>query len=69
MKSPGRMSNEERLARDWPVFSIAGLAVLILALVREGEQPLPLVGLLLTNIGLWTNIIVQQRERKVEKHE
>lgn len=50
-------------------FSIAGLAVLILALVREGEQPLPLVGLLLTNIGLWTNIIVQQRERTAEKHE
>lgn len=46
------------------VFSVVGLVLCILAVVKNGQQPLPILGLLFVNLGLWSNIIVTRKERK-----
>lgn len=49
------------------LFSVIGLAFCILAIVKQGEQPLPILGLLFANLGIWTNVFVTQKSKKEEK--
>ena len=52
----------------WRIFSLIcsliGLALCILAIVKEGEQPLPVLGLAFVNLGIWPTIIANQKEKK-----
>lgn len=55
----------------WMIFSLIcsliGLALCILAIVKKGEQPLPALGLAFVNLGLWPNIIANQKAQKEKK--
>ena len=51
------------------VCALIGLALCILAIVKEGEQPFPFLGLFFANVGIWTNNIVTQKEKKEKQHE
>lgn len=57
----------------WRIFSLIcsliGLVLCILAIVKEGEQPFPFLGLFFANVGIWTNIIVTQKKKKGKQHE
>lgn len=57
----------------WRIFSVIcaliGLALCIFAIVKEGEQPFPLLGLFFANVGIWTNVMVTQKEKKEKQHE
>ncbi len=57
----------------WRIFSVAcaliGLALCIFAIVKKGEQPFPFLGLFFANVGIWTNIIVTQKEKREKQHE
>ncbi|MBE5804863.1 MAG: hypothetical protein E7316_10185 [Clostridiales bacterium] len=53
------------------ICAIIGLALCILAIVKKGEQPLPILGLTFANLGIWTNIYITQKEKreKEKQHE
>lgn len=52
------------------VCALIGLVLCILAIVMDGEQPLPALGLAFVNLGIWPTIIANQKEQKEkEKHE
>ena len=51
------------------LFAVIGLAFCILAMVRNGEQPFHMLGLLFTNLGICTNVVVNQKSRKENQHE
>jgi len=39
----------------------------IVAIVMDGEQPLPALGLAFVNLGIWPTIIANQKEQKEKK--
>lgn len=55
----------------WRIFSVAcaliGLALCIFAIVKKGA--FPSLGLFFANVGIWTNIIVTQKEKREKQHE
>lgn len=59
------------MKNGWRIFSLIcsllGLALCIFAIVKDGEQPLPALGLAFVNLGLWSNIIANQKAQKEKK--
>ena len=52
------------------VCALIGLALCIAAIVVDGEQPLPALGLAFVNLGIWPTIIANQKEQKEkQQHE
>ena len=55
----------------WKIFSLVclviGLALCVLAIVKTGEQPWPVLGLTFVNLGLWPTIIANQKAQKEKK--
>ena len=49
------------------ILSLIGLTLCCLGIVHEGQQPYPVLGLLFTNLGLWTNIYLTRKAKKGEK--